>query len=127
IVPQPEVPHLSRRALAPSVTRIAGGRWRMYFEARGPADRPTVICSAASSDLMNWDVEDGIRLQSAVDVGGPRFTALPDGRGRIYCFERSAHGVVSAITDDGLTFEWEPGTRLARGATREESAGITAA
>jgi hypothetical protein len=127
VVPQPDVPHMSRRVLAPSVARLADGRWRMYFESRGPADRPTVICSATSSDLLEWTIESGIRLQGPVDVGGPRFAVLPDGRGRIYCFERSSHGVVSAITEDGLTFGWEPGVRLARGQAHQESAGITAA
>src|SRR5207248_1201700 len=38
-----------------------------------------------------------------------------------------SHGVVSAITDDGLTFEWEEGVRLGRGPGEQESAGITAA
>src|SRR5512140_3752505 len=43
--PDPAIPWLSRRALAPTVTRLADGRWRMYFESRGPATRPTVIAS----------------------------------------------------------------------------------
>src|SRR3954447_552796 len=37
--PDPAIPWLSRRALAPTVTRLCDGRWRMYFEARGTADR----------------------------------------------------------------------------------------
>ena len=99
LAPQPTIPHMSRRVLAPSITQIADDTWRMYFESRGPATRPTVICSATSSDLLNWDLEDGVRLQAAADVGGPRYVALPDGRGRLYCFSRSARSVVSAITE----------------------------
>ena len=52
LVPQPTLPHMSLRLIAPTVTRCADGRWRMYFESRGPADQPSVICSAAS-----WSTE----------------------------------------------------------------------
>ena len=139
LAPQPELPHMSLRLLAPTVTQRADGRWRMYVEARGPADRPTVISSAVSSDLINWEHEDGIRLQGLDGRGGPRYLRLPDGRGRLYCFgtkygpggrtggERLSQGVVSAITTDGLTFELEPGDRLLSGQTEHDMAGITAA
>lgn len=125
--PDPTVPWRSRRALAPTVTRLADGRWRMYFEARGPVDQATVIASAVSADLLDWTVEDGIRLAASADVGGPRFLELPDGRGRIYCFSRAHRAVVSAVTHDGLAFEWEQGVRLQGGETELESAGVTAA
>jgi hypothetical protein len=127
LAPDPGVPWMSRRVLAPTVTQLPNGRWRMYFEARGPADRPTVIASATSPDLLAWTMEPGIRLQASGDVGGPRFVPLPGGRGRIYCFSRAAQSVVSAITADGLTFEWEPGRRIQGGQTELESSGITAA
>lgn len=127
LAPRPETPTMSRRVLAPTVTRLIDGRWRMYYESRGAADRPTVIASAISRDLLTWDVEDGIRLARPSDVGGPRFVPLPDGRGRIYCFSRADHSVVSAITTDGLTFRWEPGHRIVAGQTDLESASITAA
>ena len=71
--PDPSVPNRSRRTLAPTVTHLPDGRWRMYFESRGPADRPTVICSAVSTDLLDWEIEDGIRLEGMQDVGGPRY------------------------------------------------------
>lgn len=125
--PDPAVPAMSRRTLAPTISRLPDGSWRMYFESRGSADRPTVIASAISSDQLHWDLEPGIRLQNSGDVGGPRFVLLPDGRGRIYCFSRTARSVVSAVTSDGLTFEWEAGHRLRGGQTELESAGITAA
>ena len=127
VAPRPEIPWLSRRALAPTVTRLADGRWRMYFESRGPATRPTVIASAVSADLLTWEVEYGIRLERPGDVGGPRYVTMPDGRGRIYCTSRNDRAIVSAVTDDGLAFAWEPGLRLTAGLSELESSGITAA
>ena len=127
LAPRPEVLWFSRRAVAATVTALPDGRWRMYTEARGTADRPTVIASAISSDLFSWEHEEGIRLQRAQDVGGPRIVPLGDGRGRIYCFSRADRSVVSAITSDGLAFEWEPGLRYTSGQSDLESAGITAA
>ena len=139
LAPRPDVPHMSLRVLAPSVTRLADGRWRMYFESRGPATRPTVICSAVSSDLVDWEPEGGIRLAGYDGLGGPRFTPLPGGRGRLYCFAKTIEGVgpdgrphrstnvVSAISSDGLTFEFEPGYRMRSRTGEADSSGITAA
>jgi len=139
LAPRPDLPHMSLRVLAPTVTRCADGRWRMYFEARGPASRPTVICSAVSSDMLHWELEEGIRLQGYDGVGGPRYAALPGGGGRLYCFgsQLGAQGadgraprsqsVVSAITPDGLRFAFEPGYRLRDKQGEQDSAGITAA
>ncbi|MFN8621518.1 MAG: hypothetical protein U0869_12310 [Chloroflexota bacterium] len=59
--PHPDLDWISLRAIAPTVTPIAGG-WRMYFEARGPATRPTVIASAVSADQLAWELEPGVRL-----------------------------------------------------------------
>jgi len=138
IAPQPDIPHMSLRVLVPSVTPCDRGCWRMYFEARGPADRPTVIASATSTDQLRWELDDGRRLQTDGGVGGPRFLQLPDGRGRLHCF-RSEYGpggpargprigtsIVSALTTDGLHFDWEAGARLQDKQTDYDSAGITA-
>ena len=38
--PRPNLPHISRRVLAPSISQCGKNRWRMYFEARGTADGP---------------------------------------------------------------------------------------
>ena len=139
LAPQPALPHLSLRLIAPTVTRCADGCWRMYFEARGPANQPTVICSAVSSDMLNWALEEGIRLQNFGGVGGPRYLSLPDGRGRLYCFDsefgpggvesgqRISTSVISAITTDGLNFEFEPGYRLRDRQAEYDTAGISAA
>jgi hypothetical protein len=137
LAPQPKIPHMSLRVISPSVTASSDGRWRMYFESRGPADIPTVICSAISSDMLHWELEDGIRLQAPGGVGGVRYLALPAGRGRMYCFEslygsggpsrgpRISQRIVSAISSDGLHFEKEPGERVLDRQSKYDSAGIT--
>ena len=139
LAPQPAFPHMSLRVIAPTVSQCADGRWRMYFESRGSADRPTVICSAVSSDMLNWEHETGIRLQGFGGVGGPRYVPLPDGRGRLYCFasefgsgklhsgQRLSQNMVSAITSDGLNFEFEPGYRMRDKQAEYDTMGITAA
>lgn len=137
LAPQPDQPHMSLRLIAPAVTHCSDGRWRMYFEARGTADRPTVICSAVSSDMLHWDHEEDVRLQTSGGVGGPRYLSLPDGRGRLYCFEsdfgsggpqsgrRLSQSIISATTTDGLNFSLEPGHRLRE--RQPDEIGITAA
>lgn len=139
LAPDPAVPQMSLRALAPSVAALADGRWRMYFEARGPADLPTAIMSAVSDDQLLWTVEPGIRFSAPGGIGAPRYVRLSDGRGRLYCFEsvfaggapargpRVATPVVSATSADGLQFKREPGFRLLDRQTEIDSAGITAA
>lgn len=138
LTPQPQIPHMSLRVISPSVAVCSDGRWRMYFEARGLASRPTVICSAISTDMLHWELEDGIRWQTNGGTGGVRFLTLPDGRGRIHCFEsvygpggtvsgtRISQRIVSAITADGLQFEMEPGVRVPDRQFEYDSAGITA-
>jgi hypothetical protein len=139
VAPLPALPHVSLRVLAPSVVALPEGGWRMYFEARGPADRPTAICSAISRNQVTWRHEEGIRFTRPGGVGAPRFRALPDGRGRLFCFESLYEGggpgqgsrigtpVISAVTVDGLNFTAEPGVRLADRTDAFDSAGITAA
>lgn len=137
LAPHPKIPHMSLRVISPSVTACSDGRWRMYFESRGSADIPTVICSAISSDMLHWELEAGIRLQAPPGVGGVRYLALPDGRGRFYCFEsvygpggpshspRTSQRIVSAVTSDGLHFKKEPGHRVLDRHSEYDSAGIT--
>ena len=138
LMPQPNVLTMSRRVMAPAVTLLADGRWRMYFESRGTADVPTVICSAISHDMLEWKLEEGIRMQGVSNVRAPRYLPLPDGRGRLYFIasERRSDGnspgkripqnVVSAITSDGLHFTLEPGYRMPNHQTKSDTAGITA-
>lgn len=132
IAPDPAVPHMSLRVLAPSLVALADGRWRMYFEARGPSDRPTTIASAVSADQLNWTLEPGIRLDGG--VGAPRYLPSGGGAGRLFVFRgeyedgrRVGTPVVSAVTENGLTFRVEPGYRLRDRTDTLDSAGITAA
>lgn len=139
IAPDPALPQLSLRVLAPSMTELLGGGWRLYFEARGPADMPTAIMSALSEDQLNWRVEPGVRMSAPGGVGAPRFLRLADGSGRLFCFESVYAGgdpasgarlgtrVISALTDDGIDFVREPGIRLGDKHDELDSAGITAA
>ena len=139
LAPQPELEHMSLRALAPSVTPRKRGGWRMYFEARGPADQPSVICSAVSQDMLRWELEEGIRLWTPGGVRAPRYLQLPDGRGRMYLCgseygpggpatgKRLSQGVLSAISHDGVDFEFEPEYRLRSGAGTHDSSGFSAA
>ena len=139
VAPQPELPYMSLRVLAPTVAACADGRWRMYFESRGPADVPTVICSAVSVDLLHWKLEDGIRVQSPGGVSGPRFLPLSNVHGRLYFVasefgdvgcgrgQRISQSVFSATTSDGLNFDFEPGYRLRDNQAEYDTAGITAA
>ena len=135
VAPQPAVRHKSRRILAPSMTQFAPGLWRMYFEARGPAGLPTTVCSAVSEDLLNWVHEDGIRLTSEHGVGAPRYLAMPDGGGRMYCFrrelvagsDRQRQSVAVARSSNGLDFELLPGSCLKNDQAPADEIGVTAA
>jgi hypothetical protein len=139
VAPDPANAQMSLRVLAPSLTRMPGGGWRMYFEARGPAALPTAIMSAVSGDQLNWRIEPGVRFAASGGVGAPRFLPLDEGGGRLFCFESIYAGgdpasglrlgtrVISAITHDGLSFEREPGVRLADRQDQLDSVGITAA
>lgn len=139
LAPDPAVPHRSLRLLAPTLSALTGGGWRMYVEARGPASRPRVICSAVSTDLLCWNFEEGIRLQGPGNLGAPRYLWLPDGGGRLYCcgsaagsaapvgMQGACQGVLSAVTSDGLHFTFEPGYRLLSRQAEYDTAGISAA
>jgi hypothetical protein len=138
IAPDPERPEMALRVLAPTLVSVRQGIWRMYFEARGTADRPTVIASALSTDQVNWTIEEGLRLACADDLHGPRALREPGGTVRLECI-RCPHAsnpqtatpeparVVTARSRDGLRFDWLPGERVRAGTDRLDSAGITAA
>ena len=96
LAPVPGRPHMSRRLIAPTITPVEGG-WRMYMEARGPADELTAIASAFSSDpdALEWEFEAGLRLtHPTMGFGGPRYTPLPGGGGRLFLF-------ASVYTEEG--------------------------
>ena len=110
------------RALTPNVIKIDGG-YRMYYHGLGPGSILGIL-SAFSADAAQWESEPGIRLPAGGEwatqcIWSPDVIPLPDGGYRMY-FEgkwqdaddsvRSA--IVSAVSDDGLVWEQEPGARL---------------
>ena len=133
LAPREELPHLCIRALCADIVELEDGRWRIYFEARG-GRQPYVVCSAISSDMLHWELEEGIRLQPPGGAGGPRYLSLPDGRSRLYYCTApkladgsSAKSVASAVSDDGLHFETEPDFRLRWEDAGDNPSGITTA
>jgi len=105
------------RVVSSEVVPVADhrGRLRMYYECcGGPQSQQNSIRSAVSDDGITWTVEPGRRYEvSQHSYSSPRIIFLDDGRCRLYCNERG-RGIISAISDDGgLSFEEEPGVRIA--------------
>lgn len=93
------------------------GMLRMYFEScPGPQSGQSTIRSANSEDGgLSWRVEPGDRMgEGGRGFSSPRVINLDDGRYRLYCSERGV-GIISALSDDGLDFQEEPGIRITRG------------
>ncbi len=102
----------------PTVVALKNGKMRMYYNGAtgsgGPGQSVHSIYSAISSDGLNFDKE-GIRIdsQQTPDRGWasvPEAITLPDGRVRIYYVSDGLdvkHGVVSAVSEDGLSFTRE--------------------
>lgn len=100
------------------VTQEEGG-YRMYYKTMTSPD-VHVIHSATSSDGLEWRPE-GLRLEiMGTPCNGwtsvPDAVRLPDGRVRLYFVcDKQDNNVASAISDDGLVFSLEEGTRLVQG------------
>lgn len=102
-----------------TVTRIADGRYRMYFsDLPRPGDPPGMhlIKSAVSTDMLAWTMEAGVRLGPGAPVltgsaEHPFALANPDGTVTLYYGKFGAagspEGVYQATSLDGLTFEQE--------------------
>ena len=135
-------PDAMQRVLCPDVIPLPDGRWRMYFEAVAP-NKPNVILSAVSDDGLNWQREEGIRVQSpACTFGSPRCLYMPSPEDpsnicyRLYFhhypyplrFSLDAQNhIISAVSEDGLYFEIESGVRVAQEDAQRESRGVYAA
>lgn len=124
-------PHACQRTLCPDVVPMPDGGYRMYYEARTP-DVPTVILSATSPDGVAWEMEHGVRIADGVwSYGSPRCVYFPTDRGLVYrlyfhhySFPLTSgldaqNHIVSAVSRDGLSFEIEPGVRIAQETERE--------
>lgn len=102
----------------PTLVRLKDGSVRMYYKGAtgggGPGQAIHSIFSAISTDGLRFEKE-GIRIdsQQTPDDGWasvPEAILLPDGRVRIYYVSDGAdvgHGIVSAISEDGLNFTRE--------------------
>ena len=103
------------RVVSSEVVPVLEGnaRLRMYYECcPGPQSQPNSIRSAVSDDGLEWAVESGERLKrDGHNVSAPRIVFLDDGRCRLYCQERG-RGIISAVSNNGLAFELEPGVRV---------------
>lgn len=126
-------PHAAARTLCPDVIPLADGGYRMYFEARSP-DQPTVILSASSEDGLTFTPEEGVRFGDEVwSYGTPRVLYVDcEAAGllqyRMYFYRYTfplrsgldaGNHIISARSSDGLTFEEEPGVRIAQETDRE--------
>jgi hypothetical protein len=104
---------------SPDVIPMADGGYRMYVEGKteqADGSFTSAIISAVSDDGLAWEREPGIRLGGAsASLGAPRCLYLESGpRYRLYASDFNEHQIVSAISDDGLTFELEAGFRISR-------------
>ena len=125
-------PDAENRTLCPDVVALPSGGYRMYYQAHSATDRGVVL-SSISVDGLVWTRESGIRfcVDEAV-CGSPRCVPLEDGRWRLYCHEypnepsgtgiNTGNHVISAISDNGLDFEREPGVRIEQETALEDYA-----
>mgnify|MGYP001178480393 FL=1 len=109
----------------PNVIKVPSGGYRMYYfgvSTAGSKAKPVgSILSAYSDDAYNWNKEAGIRLDSYNKLPGgtslsPDVIPLPDGRFRMYLSFKQKNRpdvILSAISDDGLDWKYEPGFRWA--------------
>ncbi|MFC1921378.1 hypothetical protein ACFLYQ_06625, partial [Chloroflexota bacterium] len=102
-------------ASVPFIYRLADGTLRMYHGGQGG------ICSAVSEDGLVFNAETGVRVSSGLPDGldmitsDPTVVKLQDGRFRMYYKGadgsggpgQAIHTVHSAISEDGLNFEYE--------------------
>jgi hypothetical protein len=102
----------------PTMVTRQDGQVRIYYKGAtgpgGPGQSIHTIYSAISTDGLHFEKE-GIRIdsQQTPDRGWasvPEAIILPDGRVRLYYVSDGLdvkHGIVSAISDDGLSFTRE--------------------
>jgi len=121
----------------PDVVSLSSGGYRMYFEGRTNQDDgrvKSVILSALSTDGLNWQQETGTRLTGEIvsygaprcipigsegihEKGGSRFrlyaSASPFRQDRLKSDDSYTNcNIVSAFSEDGITFDLETGIRV---------------
>ncbi|MFC1900554.1 hypothetical protein ACFLYN_03065 [Chloroflexota bacterium] len=102
----------------PTVVMLEDGRVRMYYKGAdgsgGPGQAIHTVHSAISDDGVSFEYEGMVIDSRATPDRGwasvPDAVMLPDGRVRLYYVSDGldvGHGVVSAISEDGLNFTRE--------------------
>jgi hypothetical protein len=106
-----------------TVISLPDGKVRMYYKGAngqgGPGQALHKIFSAISSDGLKFQKE-GLRIDSEKTGDGgwasvPEAIMLPDGRVRIYYVSgdfEAMGGSMSAVSEDGMTFQKEEGARV---------------
>ena len=115
------------RTMTPNVVKLYGGGYRMYYTGVGRGRPPKIseesFLSAFSDDGLTWREEAGSRLEkNDVDdtqrILCPEVIPLPNGRYRMYFENKTVAGssvILSAISDDGMSWSQEPGVRFGDG------------
>jgi hypothetical protein len=116
----------------PSVVALPDGSFRIY--GNDGNQQPTRVISLISTDGgITFTREAGYRVVEDAnhDAFFPDVVALPNGQFRMYLTDQrtyvgtiGAPAFISAISDDGLNFTWEPGERLVYSGTGDEITGI---
>ena len=107
---------------SPDVIPLPDGGYRMYYEGkteRAGGQVKSAVVSALSADGLVWEREPGLRLGGEnTSYGAPRCLYLGTGAGgpryRLYASDFNHNHIVSAVSDDGLSFALEAGVRVPR-------------
>jgi len=114
------------RAGVSTVARLKDGRLiaaHQHFPADNDTDFDKVAVHFSADEGRTWTKAEGIKLNGLPEgmrfPFDPTLVPLPDGRVRLYFtslkgrrLEENRPAIYSAISDDGLNFEFEPGVRF---------------
>jgi hypothetical protein len=119
--------HTFERAGVPTIARLKDGRIMaafQYFPKDDPRHFDRVAVSFSSDEASTWTKPESISVEG-MEEGlmrpfDPTLVPLPDGRIRLYYtsnrsfrFEESVPAIYSAISVDGVHYQFEPGVRFA--------------
>lgn len=119
--------HTFERAGVPTMARLKDGRILATFQHFPKDDERNfdrVAVSASSDEGATWSKPEPIAVDG-MEAGlarpfDPTLVPLPDGRIRLYFtsnrsprFEESIPAIYSAISEDGIHYQFEPGVRFA--------------
>lgn len=119
--------HAFERAGVPTMARLKDGRVMAAFQYFPKDDQrhfDRVAVSFSSDEGSSWSKPEPISVegmeQGLMRPFDPTLVPLPDGRIRLYYtsnrsarFEESTPAIYSAISEDGIHYQFEPGVRFA--------------